>query len=80
MKKVGHRVYENQPGLDPPKGILESCIMHGDFEPTAIFGGTHGTQPMGHPLGVAVLAAITGLRATRYRVPARLRHLRARFG
>jgi hypothetical protein len=46
--------------------------MDSYLESISVVGLAHSLQPLGHPLGITVLAPITQLGASRYRVPRRL--------
>lgn len=75
VKEVAHRVHEDRLRLPPPKGQLQHVRLEGEREPVPIIRLPHRLQPLGHPLGVAVLAPGTDLVTPRHRVPGRLRPL-----
>lgn len=73
MKEIGHRIHEDAPRLPPPQRNLQRIRLKRQFEGVSVLMNAHGLQPVGHPLGIAMFAARTDLRATRYRIPSSVR-------
>ncbi len=69
MEQVTHRVHEDLPWLFPQTRQINQVFLQGDPETIPIPTLPHRLQPLGHPLGVAVLTAGTYLGAAGDGVP-----------
>jgi hypothetical protein len=73
MKQIAHRVHENGPGTAPCHGEAQRMGVTSHTEAVTVVWLAHRLKPPGHPLGIAVSAAGTDLRAAGNRVPGRPR-------
>jgi hypothetical protein len=78
MEEVAHRVYEYDPWLLPFFGKIDEIGMERESEAVSIAIGTHGMKPGRHPLGVAMLAALTDFCTASDGVPGHLRPFNTR--
>src|SRR5687768_5857202 len=73
VEQVTHGVYEHSARLLPAPRQIQEVSVQRDGEAVPIAVAAHGFQALSHALGVAVLASLADLRATRDRIP---RHFR----
>src|SRR6266404_342009 len=69
LKKIAHRVHENQLGRLPPQRNLQRMFMECQCKAIAVVLLAHCFQTKRKPLGVAALTAWANLRAAGQRIP-----------
>lgn len=80
VKHVAHRVNEDAPRCLPGGRTFQHIFMEGQLESIRIARLAHRLKSLGHPLGIAEVAARTVLGTARHRVPGKLRPLDGGWG
>ena len=69
MEQIGHGIDEYYTRLLPANRLAQGFWVDRNRKSAFVFFGPHRLQPLRHPFGIAMLAAMADLRATGHRIP-----------